>query len=1092
VSILSKSDAVSQTIKSDHAGFDAIANDNLRPGSVGVGITFVFLLIGQLASYPPSVGFPMAGLGLIAASLFFAARARQRRKTGVLSPQPVVEGGIALAALIHGLALPAISGEIQQSTHVLLLVIASGCVLLWPVWLAVILAGAGVGWGLVVWNFMPDTAWSHYAYALALAELLSVLIFIIRVKTVGQLSKAHAADEQRQAELESATEKAVASEARFRQLMVATTEGIIIHRNGTILEVSDNAGKMFDVPYGSMIGRQVVDFIDKDVTMGPSEPELAEKSLLREAVGTRRDGTLFPLEFDRRSIEYQGRGAEVIAFRDITVQKQVLGVIAERRARERAILDAALDCIVSVDEHGNVIEWNPAAERTFGFDRDQAIGAALRDLIVPESYRAALDTERANFVESRESEFLDRRMEAVAVRADGSEFPIELAVSATAETAHPVITAYLRDITDRKDSEAELAQARDQALRAAKVKSDFLATMSHEIRTPMNGVLGMTSLLLNTDLSQLQRRHATAIEHSGKALLQIINDILDFSKIEAGRLDLDHSTFELHRSVSDTVDLIAEKAQSKSIELLCEIDDDVPVSIVGDRGRMRQVLTNLVDNAVKFTDEGEDGVVLLFEVKDSGPGMTEEVRSCLFTPFSQGDASATRRHGGTGLGLAISRQLVELMGGEIGVESEPGKGSTFWFTARLERGVSRAPELQERLEGKRVLVVADHERNAEIISGYVKSWSMGCETTATSEDAIAALDSACVGGTPFDVVIVDHEIENGAGVTLADRIHDDTRHSGTQVVVLTAMSGLCTTEIADNSAVVDVLTKPVGKSHLFDCLLRVTGDTASPVAVAEEAPSVFDELAVQGGNGLTILVAEDNAINQEVAAMMLENLGHVPEIVTTGLEAVEALRERQYDLVLMDCQMPEMDGFTAAGEIRNMEGDASATPIIAMTANAMKGDRERCLAAGMDDYISKPIDPRALSAAIEEVTSETKDQPSPPSPSADTPGDAGTPEPEGGDFVERIIRQYVSETEVQLQSLKSALEKGDAEGLCRISGVLHGASGDVGAGRMAELAAQLADAGTSGEPASGMGILDELEEEFARMCDELSNEAAEA
>jgi two-component system sensor histidine kinase/response regulator len=1076
-------------------GFEALADDNLRPGSVGAALTFCFLLLGQLASYPRALPFPWAGVVLAAVALGIAARAaysKERRRSGGTGAH-VAEAGVGIAALIHAFVVIVANNSIDHTTHVLLLIIAAGCVMLSPLWLGVVITTAAAGWAAVVMLLLPpEGQWQHFGYAFALAGLLSIVIFITRVRTVERLEAARRGEHDRRSDLESAIRKATSSEARFRQLLVATSEGIIIHRNGEILEVSDNAARMLRTTTTNMRGRPLENYIERCNGYSMTDPEAAKQLRLREGIARTSDGREIPVEFETRSMEFEGRGAEVLSFRDATPHRKMIDALADQQAWERAVLDCALDCIVSMDADGNVVAWNRAAERTFGWRREEVVGSRLRDLIVPPVYRDAFDAELAEYNSSRTSRVLDVQLEGSALRRDGSEIPVEFGVAATHGKASTIITAYLRDVSERKETERELAKARDQAIRASTVKSEFLATMSHEIRTPMNGVLGMTALLLGSELTPMQRRHALAIEHSAKTLLAIINDILDFSKIEAGRIDLERTTFDVHRMISEVHEILGEKAASKGIALSCDIADDVPAAVVGDPLRLRQVVTNLVDNAVKYTQDGsvslsvmlacdasDEELVLLFEVRDTGQGVTPEMQARLFTPFVQGDASMTRRHGGTGLGLAICRRLVEVMGGEIGLESRVGEGSTFWFTVRLEKGVNRAASAQDALAGRRVLLVSDHERSAEIVAGYVRSWAMTCRVSQTAAEAIASLDAGEASGAPWDVLVVDQSIGGNAGLDFARTVRSDARHLGVPIVLITALSGLCTREVTEDRLVTDVVTKPVGKAQLFDSLLQVvTGghriDRERPAALAT-SPDVLRPSPQPKSvtPTLRILVAEDNPINQEVAALMLDHLGYETRVVGNGVEALETLDAADFDLVLMDCQMPEMDGFTAAMRVRERSDAKGRVPIIAMTANAMKGDRDRCLEAGMDDYIAKPIDPKELAATI--ARWRDRDHPGPLT-KAQTPAT-----PDQADSALSVLKQHLDETAAILPALRGAVGQRDAAETDRICSRLRARSDEVGAWRMREICDALLAERDEHRPA----VLQALEDEFWRLRKDL-------
>ncbi len=846
-----------------------------------------------------------------------------------------------------------------------------------------------------------------------------------------------------------------------------------------------------------------------------------------EVTAMRRDGTELPVELSISPLKV-GSTYQFSAFiEDISERKR----LREDMFRANRFMDTLIDSMpimVFVKDAGDltIIRWNKTAEELTGIPPAEIIGKSDYDFF---------PREQADFFVAKDREVLENGVlldipdEKILTKHHGTrllhtkKFPI-----LDREGRPQYLLGISEDITEQKHAEMELKQAKEAAETASRTKSEFLANMSHEIRTPMNGVIGMTELLKGTDLTKAQRHYLDTIASSGETLLMLINDILDFSKIEAGKLELQHIDFDLRTAVETVVEQLADRAQQKHLELSSFFHAHVPTTVQGDPVRIRQILTNLVGNAVKFTNKGEVIVRVTMDemlspgtpgvrisVSDSGIGISPEGVKRLFQSFSQVDSSSTRQFGGTGLGLAISKQLAELMGGRIGVDSEQGKGSTFWVVLPLIRHTPcqlPEPVAPTILRNSRVCIVEGHPVNQEILQHYLHSWGVTTLVAPSAESALTTLELAARRGEPCQAVIIDFQLPDSNGLTLSKTIRSRPELGPPPIVLLTALCQRGDAEAAMQAGCAAYLTKPVRYLDLYECLLQVmSAGNSAPTEPASAPPALVTRHTLAEARTQRrshVLVVEDNPVNQEVAALLLRNMGCRVDLASNGREAVDAYRQTSYDLIFMDCQMPGMDGYAATAAIRKVEQSDGLppTPIVALTAHALQGDREECLKAGMDDYLTKPFTkerlhtiveqwlvPRQLAPSKSAPVSASSPAPTPPPPPAESPAPSAVDRrawqifteldvPGQSDALSHFMEIFLRDTVAKMEALRQAVQAGDLHGMAQLAHSMKSVSAVLGAMRLSTLYKQIENYGQTSSLQPAQTLFPQLEEEFSTVC----------
>ncbi|MGO9566273.1 MAG: response regulator [Desulfomonilaceae bacterium] len=917
-----------------------------------------------------------------------------------------------------------------------------------------------------------------------------------RSRMQDDLSLAHEVQrrtQQQADQLRAQQESLLIAEERIRLLLESAGEGIIgVNPDGKITFVNPAACRMLGYSTDEFLGQglhSLIHYSHEDGSPYPREDcpmyksfSLGTISHIDNEVLWRKDGTSFPVAYSSNPVHKDGGvvGA-VVTFRDITDRRRAEEALAESERKMRRILETANEGFWLVDNDTVSLAANPALCTILGRRQEEIVGCRIFDFVDEENRRIFL----AQLEERKKGKA--GAYEISLQRPDGVNVPCLF-------NATPFVDekgdkkgsfALVTDITTRKQAEEEIRRAKEIAEEATKAKSDFLANMSHEIRTPMNAVIGMAHLALQTELTPKQADYVRKIQRSAHSLLGIINDILDFSKIEAGKMQMESVDFSLDEVLDNVSTVVGVKVHEKELEFLMHTPQDVPLALVGDPLRLGQILINLCNNAVKFTQEGEivistkvmekggESVMLQFCVRDTGVGLTEEQKGKLFQAFSQADTSTTRKYGGTGLGLTISKRLVNMMGGEIWVESEPGKGSEFIFTAKfgLARKVSRRRlEPSVDLRGMRVLVVDDNASSREILQALLESMSFDVTVAASAEEGIAELEKEAAA-RPYQLVVMDWRMPGMDGIKASEVIK---RHPSLpqkpKIIIATAYGREEVMQRSEKVGVDGFLLKPVAQSMLFDAIMVAFGKEA-PEGEAVARVRGKDEEELRKVRGARVLLAEDNDINQQVAKEILEQAGLVVSIANNGKEAVEMVRAGNFEAVLMDIQMPVMGGFEATEEIRK-DGEFKDLPIIAMTAHAMAGDREKSLEAGMNDHVTKPIDPDQLLSALvkwikpckremsegvcEALIREKEVEDILPSelPGISIASGLGRV---GGNkqLYAKLLCQFKDGQEKAVEQIKAALQSGDVDTATRLAHTVKGVSGNLGGDSLYRAAAEL-------------------------------------
>lgn len=931
-----------------------------------------------------------------------------------------------------------------------------------------------VGWKLQVSISGPILELASTAFAIAIDKNYSVRMVSKTKDEIGflyeQFNAMLARIQDRDSELERARAELEERVAERTNYLGALIDGsplaiVVTDQNGVVRSANRAFTKIFGYLEAEVKGAVLDNLVApgelyaeaKQITHGRKEGKSAHLVTRR----ARKDGSLVDVEVYGLPLHVHGENVGGFAlYQDITERKRAEEELAERTAYLNTLIETSPLGIVAVDTEGRVKMCNSAFEHLFQYARTEVTGVNLNSLVTPAEWKE----ESAEFARRRQA---GETVQATTQRrrSDGTLLDVELYGVPMRVGGEDVGTLVIyHDISERKKADEALRNAKEQAEEANRAKSEFLANMSHEIRTPMNGILGMTQLALETPLTEEQREYLGMVKSSADSLLTLLNDILDFSKIEAGKLDLDLSPFALRESMGESLKALGHLAHRKGLELAWQVGAKVPEWLVGDCARLRQIVVNLVANAIKFTERGEvvvavnekgrtpTEVELHFSVRDTGIGIPPEKQGLIFAAFTQADSSTTRKFGGTGLGLAISQRLVKMMEGTISVESESGKGSVFHFTVRLrfpdQTFVPPVAIEPGELRGLRALVVDDNQTNRSILAELLSQWGMAPAQATTSKEALRILEHESQASAPFRLMLIDAHMPDMDGFELAQRVKNMAGASSPLMFMLSSSMQAGDMERSRQAGIAGFLTKPVQPSELLDAIL---GAVAGPRTMAPGAKDIQSaQMISNAGGAMRVLLAEDNLVNRQLATRLLEKQGHTVVAAKNGVEAVAAIEREEIDVVLMDVQMPEMDGLEAIRAIReNEKVSGRHMPIISITAHVMKGDREKCIEAGADDYVPKPLQPAELFAAIERARGAAKWN-----------GDARAAAPavldalnteelleqveDDRELLAEIVQLFESGLPTVLQELRESIAKGDAAEIARAAHALKGSVGNFG------------------------------------------------